>query len=124
MPSAYEIDLKRRLVRSRAWGVLTHDDVMATRLEMERDPAFRPDFSQVYDFREVSPAAMSAARVRELAGYSTFGPGSRRAFVATHDVVYGLLRLYALEREALGGKERMAVFRSIEDAKAWLGLED
>ena len=43
MPWSYEIDADHRLVRARAWGVLTHDQITALRLRYTGDPAFRPD---------------------------------------------------------------------------------
>jgi hypothetical protein len=123
MPSEYQIDVANRLVRARAWGVLTHDDLMATLLGIRNDPAFKSDFSQLYDFREALPSPISAAKVRDLASYSNFGAGSRRALVAANDAIYGLLRMYAAHREAIG-REQIAVFRSLADAQAWLQSKD
>jgi len=123
MPSEYEIDVANRLVRARAWGVLTHADLMATLMGIRNDPAFRPDFCQLYDLREALPSAMSAENVRDLASYSNFGFGSRRALIAANDAVFGLSRIYASYRQVIG-KEQIAVFRSLADAQAWLAEKD
>jgi len=122
MPCEYQIDVPHRLVRARAWGPLSHADFMATLMGIRNDPAFRSDFSQLYDLREALPTPISADKVRDLASYSNFGAGSRRALVATHDMIYGMLRMYASHRQVIG-QEQIAVFRSLADAQAWLELK-
>jgi hypothetical protein len=54
MPCDYEIDTDLRLVRTRMWGVLTYAELTANRSQMSLDPAFRSDFSQLADLREVT----------------------------------------------------------------------
>ena len=44
MPCDAELDLERRWVRARAWGVVTYDDVLAARRKFMADPNFKPDF--------------------------------------------------------------------------------
>jgi hypothetical protein len=63
MPWSYEIDPNRGFVRFRAWGVLTHEEITALRLRYTCE---------------------------EAAGFSHFGPCTRRAFVATNPVPYAL----------------------------------
>jgi hypothetical protein len=122
VPSEYWIDVPHRLVRARAWGVLTHAELTKTRLGIMGDPNFLSDFSQLYDFREVTKAAVSADEIREIGGHSYFSAQSRRAILAPHGAVYGLARMFELYREAIGGREQIRVFTSGEEAEAWLGL--
>jgi hypothetical protein len=122
MPCDCEIDLARGLVKVRAWGVLTPADVMATRSKFTTHPAFRSDWSQLYDLREVTNIAATGSAIQEVADASVFGPGSRRAFVAPRDESFGLSRMFATYREIAGGREQIEVFRSIEEAEKWLGL--
>jgi hypothetical protein len=124
MPCEYEIDLTRRLVRTRAWCVLTHAEVAAVRLRYTNDPAFRPDFSQLYDFRDVTKLSMTGGEIRELAGHSPFARGVRRAAIAPQTAVFGALRMFATLHEAGGGQDQIEVFRSLAEANAWLGLEE
>jgi len=123
MPWSYEIDPDHRLVRSRAWGVLTHDEITALRLRYTGDPAFQADFSQLFDLREVTTVSATLDELQEVASFSIFGPGARRAFVATNPVPYAFSRMYEAYREFNGGQEQIEVFRSIEDAEKWLGLK-
>jgi len=124
MPCEYELDLARRLVRLRAWGVVTYAEMTATRLGFSSEPVFTSDFSQLYDFRDVTRISVTGDEIRETAAYSHFSSGSRRAFVAPHNVVYGLARMFAIYREVSGGREQICVFRNLADAEAWLGLAD
>lgn len=122
MPSEYWIDVQHRLVRARAWGIVTHVELTKTRLGIVEDPNFRSDLSQLYDFREVTRSAISAEEVRELGGHSHFGAKSRRALLVAPGATYGLARMFELYREAIGGREQIRVFTSLGEAEAWLEL--
>ena len=51
MPCDCELDLERRWVRARAWGVVTYADALAGRKKFIERPRFSPDFRQLYDGR-------------------------------------------------------------------------
>ena len=121
LPLDYQISPEYRLLRSRAWGVLTHPEITAHRLRFTSDPAFQPDFDQLYDLREVTSIAATVEQIREISSHSPFSSKSRRAIVATRDAVYGMARMFALQHETTG-LEEIRVFRSIEEAQEWLGL--
>ena len=123
MPCEYEIDLTHRLVRTRAWGAVTHAELTAMRVRLTGDPAFQSDFSQLYDLREAVSLAMTADEIRELASYSHFGANSRRAIVAPKIAAFGTVRMFAIQREASGGQDEVRAFRSLAEANDWLGLE-
>lgn len=121
MPCDCELDLERRWVRARAWGVVTLADAMANRKKFMSDPEFRPDFCQLYDGREVTRLVLTASEVGHLAIDTVFGPGTRRAFVTPTHETYGLMRLYQIYRAVNAGKEQIRLFRTLEEAEAWLG---
>jgi hypothetical protein len=122
VPCDYVIDLENRLVRTRISGVVTHVELKSHQLRLMNDAAFKPEFSQLADLRDITRASVSADEVREFAGQTPFGPGTRRAVVAPGDVAYGLARMFASYREAAGGLDQVHVFRRLEDAEEWLGL--
>src|SRR6266702_1954488 len=125
MPCEFELDLERRWVRARAWGLITFDEGMATRLKFLNDPNFSPDFCQIYDAREVTRIALTASQDGELARASMFSARSRRAFVAPRSDTYGLARMYQTYRQINAGEEQIRIFRSMDAAEAWLsGLSD
>ena len=120
MPAECEVDPVRRLVKVRVWGVFTPANVMETRAKFTSDPAFSPVFFQLFDISEVTVVDMTAQEVRAAAVDEVFSENSRRALVAPRDDVFGLSRMFAIFREIHGGRERIEVFRTLEEAEAWL----
>jgi hypothetical protein len=56
--------------------------------------------------------------INETAHDQYFSPGSRRAFIASEDAVFGLARMFAMHAEAQG--QTIEVFRDRVKAEAWL----
>ena len=122
MPCAYEIDPDYRLIRTRIWGLLIYAELTANRLQMENDPAFQADFSQLADLRDVTAIALTGDQIRDFAAHSPFIPGTRRALVVSSDVAFGLGRMYENYREAISPKDQIRIFRHLKEAEEWLGL--
>lgn len=120
MPASYEIDPQQRLVISRAWGVLSDDDLHEHYAALTADPAFDPSFRQLADMRDVTRVTTSSTAIEEAAEIPAFTPGVRRAVVAAADLHFGLARMFAAYAESLGQEVR--VFRELGAAREWLGL--
>lgn len=120
MPFAYQIDIARRLVISRARGTLTDQDLLSHAAALARDLRFRPDMRQLADFREVTKIEIATGTVRQMAGLNPFRVGSRRAFVVGTEGAYGLARMYQILRDR--DPDELEVFRALEPALEWLGL--
>jgi hypothetical protein len=120
MPCDCELDLNLRCVKVRAFGVLTLDEMIAARRKFTADPNFSPDFCQLYDVSAVTRTTLTASDLGELAKANIFSPASRRAVVAPGGETYGAARLFQIYRELNAGKEPIKVFRSVEEAEAWL----
>jgi hypothetical protein len=120
VPVDCELDLARRWVKVRAWGVLTYDEIVASRRKFTTDPNFTPDFSHLADGREVTRIVVSASQIGALASAHIFGPRSRRAFVAPKGDTYDLTRMYQIYRQINGGAEQIRLFRTMEEAETWL----
>lgn len=120
MPCDYLLDLERRRVVCRAWGVVTRDDAMANRRNFTSDPNFRPEFDQLYDGRDVTRMALTASEVGQLAMDTVFNPKSRRAFITPTSETYSMMRLYKMYRGINAGSEYIQLFRTLEEAEAWL----
>jgi hypothetical protein len=123
MPCECELDLSRRWVKVRAWGLVTYAEVMAARRKFTADPDFQPDFFQLYDVREVTRASLTAIEVVELAKAPIFAPTSRRACITTNGETYGILRMFQIYRALNNGQEQIRLFKSIDDAEAWLAAD-
>jgi hypothetical protein len=122
MPSSYEIDPGRRLVITRVWGAATDEDIHEHGRRLRADPLFDPTYRQLADMSDVTEILVSKGTIEEISRGQLFVPGAQRAFVASQDAVYGLLRKYELHADSLG--QKIAVFRDRNAAEAWLGLGD
>ncbi|HEY0527673.1 MAG TPA: hypothetical protein VGD02_02500 [Gemmatimonadaceae bacterium] len=118
LPVVYEIDAKRRLVTTRCWGAVSPDEIYQHNQQLRTDPAFDPSYRQVADMTAMTAVTVSTNVVTETALDQFFTPGTRRAFVATHDGVFGMARMYSLHAESLG--QTIEVFREIGAAKDWV----
>jgi hypothetical protein len=122
MPSDYRIDRPRSLVISRSWGMVTDQDLLGHARALGRDPHFRSDMRQLYDFREVTIPNVGSATVLELANLSPFGVGARRACIVGSEVAFGMARMFQMLRDT--ARDEIQVFREAEPALEWLGLTE
>jgi hypothetical protein len=121
MPASYRIDVARRLVLSRAWGVFTVQDLFEHYTTLAADPAFDPGFSQLVDLRDVEEVGMTRSDIRRHALERLFGSSSRRALVVSSDAHYELARVYGAFAEY--ASQKVHVFRDMHDAAHWLGID-
>jgi hypothetical protein len=122
MTAIYRIDKSRRIVFSRATGIVTDEVLLDHQQRLSADPDFEPDFRQLYDFCDVEELQATSMGVRELAINNPFGRGAQRALVAGSQAVYGVARMFQIMAEK--GPDRIEVFYSLEEALDWLGLAD
>ena len=96
MPIIRHTDRLNRLTTFIATEAITLQDVLETLNTFENDP---PAIYILWDFRKAevgdSFTAADFAKTAEIAkSYLGFREGGRTAFVATTDIVYGLIRMY------------------------------
>jgi len=101
--------------------VFTREEYLDHVARVQRDPQFRPDFNHVVDCRAITEMDLTAAQIASLAERSGFSLQSRRAFVVSSDLQYGLSRVFAAYRENQGAAHTK-VFRELDPALAWLDL--
>jgi hypothetical protein len=118
MPCTYKIDVAARLIRGRAWGELTNEDVHDYYHRLVVDPRFHPAFRHLTCLDEVSSFALNAWMIAEASSWPVFDVGTRRAIVARADAGYGLARMFSLHAERVG--QNVRVFRGGAEAQAWL----
>jgi hypothetical protein len=122
MPFEVIIDAEHRIVYSRAWGEFTQADVLAHRQHLIANPQFEATFRQLADFSGVTRLAISVTSIRALTSSDPSDSSSRRAFVASADVVFGMARMYAM---LLGeSRSNIAVSRRAEEAERWLRVDE
>jgi len=117
MPADNRIDLSTRVVYSRAWGIVTNEDLADNRVALSRDPAFAPDLAQLYDCTGVTEVKVTSEALLRLALTSPFAPTARRAIAVSSEVAFGLARMYA---QLSGREEVIQVFRDRPSAVQWL----
>jgi hypothetical protein len=125
MPIDYRIDHERRLVLATAHDAITEDDLMGYQQTAWSDPAVAGygelvDMSTVLDIE--TPSVSGIRRLAALSTRMDAAQGeSRFAIVAPGDLAFGLARMYQVYRELEGGgRKQVCVFRTREDALAWL----
>ncbi|MBA4191297.1 MAG: hypothetical protein C0467_25220 [Planctomycetaceae bacterium] len=121
MPADFFIDIRLGVVFSKATGVFDSADAMDHMGRLQNHPDFRPDFNQLFDFRDVNTVMLSAGEVRQLAKQSIFSVSSHRAFVVPGDLEFGLARMFGTYRD-LEGESGIVSFRLMGKALAWLSL--
>jgi hypothetical protein len=119
MPANYSIDVERKLVISRAWGVMTDADVREHRRALRNDPLFDPTYRELVDMSGISLDLVAISTKQEISQDLLFAPGVRRAWVAPDDHPFGMAQMYAIASEKQG--RGVEVFRSRKKAEEWLG---
>ena len=118
MPAYFLIDTLNRVVFSRAFGILTYSECTAHMDHLSADPRFNPDFNQIFDFSEVTELSLSTDQLQQLAKRSIFSAKSRRAYVVSGDLHFGLSRMFSALRET-EGEPGIVTFRDLPSAIIW-----
>ncbi len=105
---------------SRISGAVTDTEIFAHNEKLRSDPRFDPSYRQLVDMTGVTEIRVSTSTINETSLDQFFSPGTRRAFVATDDAVFGMARMFALRAEGLG--QTIQVFREEGRAREWLGI--
>jgi hypothetical protein len=122
MPADYTIDKTQRMVFSKAYGILTDQDIISHQKMLRDDPDFDPSFSQLVDCTKVIKADdLSTDAIYELARRNLFGAESQRAFVAPKKLLYGLFRMFQILTNDY--PDELVVFKDLTEAREYLKLE-
>ena len=123
MPCSYSIDTELEIVLSTASGKLVDAELEDHQLRLSEDPGFEPHFRQLADFTGVTEFEVSAECVRRLARKNIYAEPALRAFAVPQDAGFGLARMFEILRETYG-EETIRTFRSLLEARHFLGLAD
>jgi hypothetical protein len=129
MPIEYRIDRDRQVVIAKAAGRVEDQDICTYQGEVWS----RSDVAGYDEIVDMTAAELvtspSPEQVRELARMSAAMDSpehaSKFAIVAPRSALFGLGRMYQAHRELdERSTKKVGVFRSMEEAVEWLGLED
>ncbi|MBM2838107.1 MAG: hypothetical protein HW415_732 [Deltaproteobacteria bacterium] len=126
MPINYRIDLRQNMIWTTVTGILTDGELLEHKQKIVRDPDFRPGMRELSDVRNVEQIDITSEGVQRFVAQDADDVlllrNHRIAIVAQEDVVFGMARMYAMMTEKYLGD--VMVFRDMEDAIAWLGIEE
>lgn len=102
-----------------ASDVLTYEDFRTINW-----PGMSPGTLQVLDTRDVTSFELDSSEIRSIARNESEEdlPVSRMAIVTGAEVAYGLARMFQILAE--DASYEVTVFRDVDDALAWLDIED
>ena len=130
MPIEYTIDVARGFIYTRGWDYIGNQEYQTYIANLFADPALRPGMKQLTDWRAVTHMDVTAQTIRATAEtVQAFVERQRHqsnftnyqlAIVSPQLVIYGLSRMYQMLSEE--HDPNVAVFRDIDEARAWLGL--
>ena len=121
MPIEYKIDAEHCVVFSRSFGQITDQEFLQHQTALKSDPDFQPSFDHLLDYR-IFVGNISADTVRRLAKDNPFGPGSRRAFVVSRELDFGMSRRFQQLSDESGHVGE--IYWDIETGLEWLGVEE
>ena len=117
----YAIDRDQSLVYVRMYGPLTLAEIREAGQKIASHPEVTAGFGELIDLRDATTDAVKADDVRDIAA-APLNAATRRAFVTSDVLTYGLARMFEIYRELNRKQEEVAVFRDITDAERWLGV--
>ena len=121
MPARFTLDVAKRVVSVRFEGLWSVRDVADYFEDLKRESGFDARFFELADLTEVVSSDVDFQSATMLSRIDPFSPTGKRAFAATKSAIYGILRMYQMVR---GEEYSMGIFRSLPEAKRWLGIED
>jgi hypothetical protein len=125
MPIHYEIDNEKKLIRARAYGSLTDEDVFGYQRNIMLVPGIQ-EFDELLDMCDVSHVEVkSADRMDDLAAFAASSDHPRQsarfAIIAGDVLKYGLARMYQTYREMNPRSTKVVgVFHTTQEAMEWL----
>ena len=117
MALTYTIDSDAGIVLGTATGPISTQDIADYQARVSADPLFSPAHHQLIDFRESTPTDIFGPQVEGLLTASPFSSASRRAYVVSPGVGFGLARMAEMMTD---GRLPVRAFEDIESAREWL----
>ncbi len=126
MPFEIRPDHDRKVVFVIATSPVTAEGVRGYHQDVLANPELR-GYDELGDYTGVTGVELSTDLLRafalEAGRILKELPRTRLALVISHDVTFGMARMYAVFAEFAGDLREIRVFRGVEEAREWLGLE-
>lgn len=120
---AIEFDSAARRRVARFVGDIEDEHILGTYARLAESPDYDYAADDLVDLTDVTRFDVTSDGLRQVMGFFSgadqLGIHTRLAIVAPADVVYGVSRMYQMLRGD-DVPEEIAVFRDMDEAKAWL----
>ena len=131
MPIRMRVDRVRKVNYTTATGVVTDAELRQLCAATLANPEYDPSADHIFDGHGIERLEVTAGTVQEAAqlfartdGRIPGGTRPRVAIVAPSDATFGIARMYEAYRAMQATPKRYLVCRTMEEARAWLGLPD
>ncbi|HEX6944330.1 MAG TPA: hypothetical protein VF128_15485 [Gemmatimonadaceae bacterium] len=121
MPVTFLVDVERRVIFLRLWGVITQEELFAAGRDANNDERAKGGFARLINLAEATELKISSEGVRRLAEVAREFSVGKRALVATSPVTFGIARMW--EQNLLLPPDHSRVFDNLPDAMEFLGLD-
>lgn len=127
MSVEYTYDEEKNVLYTRLFGVVTDNDLRDQGEAVAADPRIKPGVRELVDLSGIEEIQGSSSSLERNIQIDTANSeklaGMRSAIVAGTDLLYGFARMYQTIAELRDSPLTVEVFRNIEDARKWLGLD-
>jgi hypothetical protein len=126
MPLTHRVLKEQRLVVIVGSDVVGADDIAANRQALLSDRDFDRSFDALVDFTRVPDTSLDLGLIRTLSREPLFSRASKIAVVPAVSgsmALFAIARMYETYREVSAMGDRLRVFRTLEQAWVWLGIE-
>ncbi len=125
MPISYRIHADLGLLVTRYVEVVTNDELVEVYRSILSGSEFRHGFNELADLQEITEFKVTADGMRHVSAlvgrfYEGRSESTRTAIITTTRLVYGMGRMYSAY--AVPDKENVEVFKDVNEAMRWLGL--
>ena len=126
MPISHQINEDLNVVISNLEGKITDSELLHSYKNLYENPSWKPGFSEIVDMRKADMSNVSPTGLKKLSDLVTSYTINAKiqfktAIIAPDDLPFGLGRLY--EAYSDESPESTSVFREIDKAFEWLGLD-
>lgn len=117
------IDIQTGVLMRTVRGAISFEEFTRVIEETLVHPDFRPGMDSIWDLRQADLTNLTREDMRRIVEYierqdETRGTGYKAALVVSREVDYGFTRMYKTYADGL--PVRLDIFRSLEEARAWL----
>lgn len=111
------------LVR-RYFGEVTEDDVIASNREVRQNPMYSEIRYRISDYRDITNMSVSDGLAQWVAAInqeaSEENPEVWDAVIASDARVKGLIHVYRISHEVMGGSWKTSIFTTVDEARDWI----